>query len=81
MSSDGASEAKRSTARMMRETGVRLGDAPENWPKPARQGGRWPGRQRIAVRHLAEDGRTEKAFTHWVRDPKEFAAALGHRLS
>ena len=59
---------------------VRLGDAPENWPKPARQGGRWPGRQRIAVRHLAEDGRTEKAFTHWVRDPKEFAAALGHRL-
>ena len=59
---------------------VRLGDAPEGWPKPARQGGRWPGRQRIAVRHLAEDGRTEKAFTHWVRDPKEFAAALGHRL-
>src|SRR5688500_13010654 len=31
---------------------VRLGDAPANWPKPARRGGRWPGRQQIAVRHL-----------------------------
>jgi hypothetical protein len=59
---------------------VRLGDAPADWPKAARQGGRWPGRQRVAVRHLAEDGRTEKAFTHWVRDPDEFAAALGRRL-
>ena len=59
---------------------VRLGEAPADWPKAARQGGRWPGRQRVAVRYLAEDGRTEKAFTHWVRDPKEFAAALGHRL-
>jgi hypothetical protein len=59
---------------------VRLGEAPADWPEAARQGGRWPGRQRVAVRYLAEDGRTEKAFTHWVRDPKEFAAALGHRL-
>jgi hypothetical protein len=59
---------------------VRLGEAPPEWPKPARQGGRWPGRQRVAVRHLAEDGRTEQAFTHWVRDPRAFAAALGRRL-
>jgi hypothetical protein len=59
---------------------VRLGDAPADWPEPARQGGQWPGRQRVAVRHLAEDGRTEKAFTHCVRDPEAFAAALGHRL-
>jgi hypothetical protein len=59
---------------------VRLGDAPEAWPEPARQAGQWPGRQRVAVRHLAEDGRTEKAFTHWVRDPEAFATALGHPL-
>jgi hypothetical protein len=59
---------------------VRLGEAPAEWPKPAREGGRWPGRVRVAVRHLADDGRTEKAFTHWVRDPKAFATALGHRL-
>ena len=60
---------------------VRLGDAPVGWPQPARQGGRWPGRQRVAVRHLAEDGRTEKAFTHWMRDPEAFATALGQTLS
>jgi hypothetical protein len=59
---------------------VRLGDAPADWPAPARQGGRWPGRRRVAVRHLAEDGRTDKAFTHWVRDPETFATALGHPL-
>ncbi|TFV91237.1 hypothetical protein [Blastococcus sp. CT_GayMR16] len=59
---------------------VRLGDAPADWPSPTRQGGRWPGRQRVAVRHLAEDGQTDTAFTHWVRDPAAFAAALGHPL-
>jgi hypothetical protein len=59
---------------------VRLGDAPAHWPEPARQGGRWPGRQRVAVRHLAEDGRTEKAFTHWVRDPEAFATAVDRPL-
>jgi hypothetical protein len=59
---------------------VRLGDAPADWPKPTRQGGRWPGRTRVAVRHLAEDARTEKALTHWVRDPERFASALGHPL-
>ena len=60
---------------------VRLGDAPADWPRPARQGGRWPGRQRVAVRHLAGDGRTERSFTHWVRDPQAFATAVGQTLS
>ena len=60
---------------------VRLGDAPADWPEPARQGGRWPGRRLVAVRHLADDGRTDRSFTHWVRDPKGFATALGRRLA
>jgi hypothetical protein len=60
---------------------VRLGEAPAEWPKPARQGGRWPGRVRVAVRHLDADGHGEKAFTHWVRDPQAFATALGQKLA
>ena len=60
---------------------VRVGDAPADWPQPTRQGGRWPGRVRVAVRHLDGDGRTEQAFTHFVRDAEAFAAAVGHRLS
>jgi hypothetical protein len=58
---------------------VRLGNPPADWPQAKRQGGRWPGRTEVAVRHLNED-RTEQAFTHWVRDPEAFAAALGHPL-
>jgi hypothetical protein len=60
---------------------VRLGDAPADWPKPARQGGRWPGRQLVSVRHLADDGGTDRSFTHWVRDPQAFATALGRPLA
>jgi hypothetical protein len=59
---------------------VRRGDPAPAWPQATRQGGRWPGRPRVAVRHQAADGRTEQAFTHWVRDPEAFAAALGHQL-
>lgn len=59
---------------------VRVGAPPEDWPPVARRGGRWPGRAPVAVRHLDEDGDTERVFTHWVRDPGAFAAALGGRL-
>jgi hypothetical protein len=32
----------------------------------------------VSVRHLADDGRTDRAFTLWARDPEAFADALGH---
>jgi hypothetical protein len=32
----------------------------------------------VSVRHLANDGQTERAFTVWVRDPAAFAEAVGH---
>ena len=35
----------------------------------------------VSVRHLADDGRTDRSFTHWVRDPQAFATALGRRLA
>ncbi|SFE41080.1 hypothetical protein SAMN05216574_103270 [Blastococcus tunisiensis] len=57
---------------------VRVGRPPEGWPKPRRRGGWWPGRTRVAVRHLADDeAGGEQAFTLWVRDPEDVAAALG----
>jgi hypothetical protein len=59
---------------------VRHGTPPEGWPKGKRRGGWWPGRTRVAVRHLAADGTTEQAFTAWVRDPEAFAEALGAPL-
>ncbi len=59
---------------------VVAGPAPAGWPRPRRRGGWWPGRTRIAVRQLASDGLTERAFTVWVRDPEAFADALGHPL-
>ncbi|MGY1707680.1 hypothetical protein ACI79C_24215 [Geodermatophilus sp. SYSU D00697] len=59
---------------------VRRGAPPEGWPKARRRGGWWPGRTRVAVRHLAADGTTEQALTVWVRDPEAFAGALGHPL-
>jgi hypothetical protein len=59
---------------------VVTGRAPEGWPKARRLGGWWPGRQRIAVRHLDLDAETEKAFTVWVRDPAAVAEALGRPL-
>ncbi|MGY1820972.1 hypothetical protein [Geodermatophilus sp. SYSU D00079] len=54
---------------------VRRGTPPEGWPKARSRGGWWPGRTRVAVRHLA--GGEDKAFTVWVRDPAAFAGALG----
>jgi hypothetical protein len=57
---------------------VRVGRPPTEWPQATRRGGWWPGRTRVAVRHLAEDGMTQTAFTRWVRDPGTFAEALGH---
>jgi hypothetical protein len=57
---------------------VRVGAPPAGWPPAKRRGGWWPGRTRVAVRHLTEDGTTETAFTRWVRDPGAFAEALGH---
>ncbi|MGY1620711.1 hypothetical protein ACI789_00790 [Geodermatophilus sp. SYSU D00965] len=55
---------------------ARRGAPPAGWPRAKRRGGWWPGRTRVAVRHLAADGATEQAFTVWVRDPEAFAAAL-----
>jgi hypothetical protein len=60
---------------------VRRGAPPADWPNATRRGGRWPGRTPVAVRHLAEDGRTERVSVHWVRDPQAFATALGQKLS
>ncbi|RBY94780.1 hypothetical protein DQ244_05800 [Blastococcus sp. TBT05-19] len=54
---------------------VRTGRAPADWPAPVKRGGWWPGRTRVAVRHLTDDG--DAAFTLWVRDPDAFADALG----
>lgn len=54
---------------------LRVGRPPEDWPQPKRRGGWWPGRTRVAVRHLTADG--EGAVTLWVRDVDAFAAALG----
>ena len=60
---------------------VRVGRPPAGWPR-----GRAPrrlvaGPHRVVVRHLADDGATEQAFTHWVRDPEAFAEALGVPLA
>lgn len=60
---------------------VVAGAAPGDWARVRRRGGWWPGRSRVAVRHLASDGQTERAFTVWVRDRAAFADALGHPLS
>ena len=59
---------------------VRRGDPLPDWPKTKRRGGWWPGRSKVAVRHLAPDGETERAFTVWIRDPEAFADALDHPL-
>ncbi|MBB3082564.1 hypothetical protein [Geodermatophilus sabuli] len=60
---------------------VRRGTPPEGWPKGRSRGGWWPGRTRVAVRHLAAGGDGEKTLTVWVRDPEAFAAALGVPLA
>jgi hypothetical protein len=54
------------------------GRPPAGWPRARRRGGWWAGRARVSVRHLANDGETERAFTVWVRDPVAFADALDH---
>jgi hypothetical protein len=59
---------------------VRRGRPSADWPKARSRGGWWPGRTKVAVRHLATDGESERAFTLWVRDPAAFADALGHPL-
>jgi hypothetical protein len=59
---------------------VRLGGAPDGWPTPKNRGGWWPGRSRVAVRHLGDDGAGDQALTLWVRDPQAFATALGRPL-
>lgn len=59
---------------------VRRGTPPADWPRAARRGGWWPGRTPVAVRHLADDGATEQAFSTRARDPEAFAAALGQPL-
>ncbi|MGY1803902.1 hypothetical protein ACI78T_11545 [Blastococcus sp. SYSU D00922] len=59
---------------------VRVGQPPEAWPRAARKGGWLPGRTRVSVRHLGEDGTTEAAFTRWVRDADEFARAVDRPL-
>jgi hypothetical protein len=59
---------------------VRVGALPPDWPAAAGRGGWLPGRTRVAVRHLADDGVTQQAFTRWIRDPEAFAAALERPL-
>jgi hypothetical protein len=59
---------------------VRTGSSPPDWPRATPRGGWLPGRGRVAVRHLGDDGTTERAFSRWVRDPEAFAEALGHPL-
>jgi hypothetical protein len=57
---------------------VRTGRPPADWPAATKRGGWWPGRTRVAVRHLSDDG--EQAFTFWARNPDAFADALGMTL-
>jgi len=59
---------------------IRVGHAPDGWPRARRRGGRLPGRTRVAVRYLADDGKTEEAVTRWVRDPEALARALDRPL-
>ncbi|MPQ97505.1 hypothetical protein GB931_06120 [Modestobacter sp. I12A-02628] len=56
------------------------GPPPAGWPRPRRRGGWWPGRSRVSVRHLDDDGVTDRCFTVWVRSPEDFADALGRPL-
>ncbi|WP_347060039.1 hypothetical protein ABC795_06150 [Blastococcus sp. HT6-30] len=58
---------------------VRTGRPPADWPAPEQRGGWWPGRGRIAVRYLTDEG--EAAVALWVRDPEAFADALGVPLT
>jgi hypothetical protein len=59
---------------------VVTGTPPPDWPDAAPRGGWLPGRTRVAVRYLSDDGATPLAFSRWVRDPAAFAEALGHPL-
>lgn len=59
---------------------VVAGRVPDGWPRARSRGGWWPGRTKVAVRQLASDGLTQRAFTVWVADPHAFADAVGHPL-
>ena len=59
---------------------VVVGTPPADWPPTRRRGGWWPGRTRVAVRHLAPDAVTDRALSVWVRDPEAFADALDQPL-
>ena len=59
---------------------VVVGRPPAEWPRARRRGGWWPGRTRMSVLHLANDGESERAFTIWLRDPEAFADAADHPL-
>jgi hypothetical protein len=56
------------------------GGPPADWPRARRRGGWWPGRTRVAVRHLGPDGESDRALTAWVRDAAAFADALDRPL-
>ncbi|WP_346622684.1 hypothetical protein [Blastococcus montanus] len=58
---------------------VRTGRPPADWPRPEKRGGWWPGRTRVAIRYLTDDG--ERAVTLWARDPAALADALGVPLT
>ncbi|MGY1828643.1 MULTISPECIES: hypothetical protein [unclassified Blastococcus] len=58
---------------------VHVGRAPADWPRPEKRGGWLPGRSRVAVRYLDDDG--ERALSLWVRDPAAFADSLGVPLT
>jgi hypothetical protein len=55
---------------------IRRGGPAAGWPRAKSRGGWWPGRTRVAVRHLTPDGEGDRAFTVWARDPEAFADAL-----
>jgi len=48
---------------------------PEDWPKARLKGGWWPGRRRVNVLHLDDNG-VARTFYVWVSDPDAFGTAL-----
>lgn len=59
---------------------ARAGSRPKDWPRAPVRGAWWPGRSRVNVLHVDEDG-APRAFHVWVRDPDAFGSALlGRRM-